>query len=131
MIRDTAGGRVHTQRPDRNGRRNCRAKPIPAVLSEVHVPRKGKRDRKIEEVKEMKRIQSACLNQTIHFQMKEEMEHELAVSEVRAEYEQYRKTLDKKRVKYQIVEELPQPDGSLVIRIKKQYNNYDVGNYLN
>ncbi len=79
----------------------------------------------------MKRIQSACLNQTIHFQMKEEMEHELAVLEVRAEYEQYRKTLDKKRVKYQIVEELPQPDGSLVIRIKKQYNNYDVGNYLN
>ena len=79
----------------------------------------------------MKRIQSACLNQTIHFLMKEEMEHELAVSEVRAEYEQYRKTLDKKRVKYQIVEELPQPDGSLVIRIKKQYNNYDVGDYLN
>ncbi|MBS7315621.1 MAG: hypothetical protein KIG74_04340 [Clostridiaceae bacterium] len=78
----------------------------------------------------MKRIQSACLNQTIHFQMKEEMEHELAVLEVRAEYEQYRKMLDKKRVKYQIVEELPQPDGSLVIRIKKQYNNYDVGDYL-
>ncbi|MDD6273270.1 MAG: hypothetical protein PUA86_01000 [Clostridiaceae bacterium] len=79
----------------------------------------------------MKRIQSACLNQTIHFQKKEEMEHELAVLEVRSEYEQYRKTLDKKRVKYQIVEELPQPDGSLVIRIKKQYNNYDVGDYLN
>ena len=58
----------------------------------------------------MKRIQSACLNQTIHFQMKEEMEHELAVSEVRAEYEQYRKTLDKKRVKYQIVAVLAWPD---------------------
>lgn len=79
----------------------------------------------------MKRIQSACLNQTIHFQLKEEMEHELAVSEVRAEYEKYCRTLDKKRVKYQIVKESPQPDGSLVIRIKKQYNNYDVGDYLN
>ena len=29
-----------------------------------------------------------------------------------------------------IVEELPQPDGSLIIHIKKQYLHHDCGTYL-
>ncbi len=51
-------------------------------------------------------------------------------AEVQAEYENYKSALDRKHVKYKIAEELPQEDGSIIIRIKKQYNSYDVGDYL-
>ena len=78
----------------------------------------------------MKRIQYACLDQTIHFQLKEEIAHDLAVAEVQAEYENYKSALDRKHVKYKIAEELPQEDSSIIIRIKTQYNSYDVGDYL-
>ena len=46
----------------------------------------------------MKRIQYACLDQTIHFQLKEEIAHDLAVAEVQAEYENYKSALDRKHV---------------------------------
>ena len=78
----------------------------------------------------MKRIQSACLSQTIHFLLKEDVGHDLAVSQAKAEYENYRKTLDKKRIKYKITDEKTQQDGSIVIKIKKQVNDYEIGDYL-
>ena len=84
-----------------------------------------------EKGNKMKRIQSACLEQTLHFQLKEDVDHSLAVSEVQAEYEKYKNRLNKMKVRYEIVEERVQDDGSILLKIKKQYNGYDVGEYLN
>ena len=33
-------------------------------------------------------------------------------------------------VKYKILAEETQPDGSVIVKIKRQYNNYDCGDYL-
>lgn len=78
----------------------------------------------------MKRIKAACLEQTIHFQLKDGISPELAKQQVRQEYESYKMQMDRQRTQYKIVEEAEQPDGSLIIRIKKQNNTQPVGNYL-
>lgn len=78
----------------------------------------------------MKRIQSAVLHQLIHFQLKEGVPADIAVTEVRNEYEQYKKSLERSRAKYRITEEKVQPDGSIIIRIRKQYLDYDCGSYI-
>ena len=78
----------------------------------------------------MKRIKEACLLQTIHFQLKEDLEHDAAVQAVRAEVEHYKTQLDRSRTRYQITEEAEQPDGSLLIHIKKPYNNHSCGAYM-
>ncbi len=78
----------------------------------------------------MKRITSACLEQTIHFQLKEELGRETALAQVKDELAAYKAQLDKKRVQYRIISEEIQKDGSILLKIKKQYNTYSVGNYL-
>jgi len=79
----------------------------------------------------MKRVQSACLEQTIHFQLKEDViGHAAALRAVMEEVTQYKVQLDRKHVKYKILEESTQPDGSILVKIKRQYNNYDLGDYL-
>ncbi len=78
----------------------------------------------------MKRIQSACLEQTLHFQLKEDVDHSLAVIEVQAEYQKYKQKLEKTKVLYKTMEEKVLDDGSILLKIKKQYNGYSVGNYL-
>ena len=78
----------------------------------------------------MKRIQSACLEQTIRFVMKDDIPREEARQTVRAEYRHYLEQMDRNRTGYKVLEEQPQADGSLIVRLKRQYNNYDVGDYL-
>ena len=93
----------------------------------------------------MKRIQSACLEQTIRFVMKDDIPREEARQMVQAEYRHYLEQMDRNRTGYKVLEELPQADvlnrgddaeflpqadGSLTVRLKRQYNNYDVGDYL-
>lgn len=78
----------------------------------------------------MKRIKAACLEQTIHFQLKDGISSELAKQQVRQEYETYKVQMDRRQTRYKIVEEAEQPDGSLIIKIKKQNNTQPVGNYL-
>lgn len=78
----------------------------------------------------MKRIKAACLEQTIHFQLKDGLSPEAAKRQVRQEYESYRAQMDRSRVQYRIVEEAEQPDGSLIIQIRKQNNAQPVGSYL-
>lgn len=79
----------------------------------------------------MKRIKSACLLQTIHFQLNDNMSHSMAVEAVKQEYEHYKKQLEKNRTKYQIVDETVQPDGSIIIHIKKQNNQQNCDEYMN
>lgn len=78
----------------------------------------------------MKRIKAACLEQTIHFQLKDGISPELARQQVRQEYETYKAQMDRHRTQYKIIEEAEQPDGSLIIKIKRQNNTQPVGGYL-
>lgn len=78
----------------------------------------------------MKRVKAACICQTLHFMLKEDLGHEYAAKLVREEVEQYKKTMDKNRTKYKIVEETVQPDDSILVKVIKQYNASPVGEYL-
>ena len=78
----------------------------------------------------MKRIKSACICQTLHFMLKDDLGHDYAVKLVREEVEKYKASLDKNRTKYKIVSEETQSDGSVMIKIIKQYNESPVGDYL-
>ena len=79
----------------------------------------------------MKRIQAACICQTLHFMLKEDIAHEMAVRQVQEEVAHYKRTLERNRTQYKVVEETTQPDGSIIIKIIKQYNQSRVGDYLN
>lgn len=79
----------------------------------------------------MKRIQAACICQTLHFMLKEDIAHEMAVRQVQEEVAHYKRTLERNRTQYKIIEETTQPDGSIIIKIIKQYNQSPVGDYLN
>lgn len=44
--------------------------------------------------------------------------------------EPYKKNLERNRTQYKIVEQIEQPDGSILVKVIKQYNAAPVGNYL-
>ncbi len=74
----------------------------------------------------MKRIQSACICQTLHFTLKDDLQNENSARAVKDEVEQYEHSLEKNNTKYKIV----QPDNSIILKVIKQYNQSPVGNYL-
>lgn len=78
----------------------------------------------------MKRIKSACLYQTIHFQLKEDVPHDVAVRGVRDELDHYKAQLTRNHTRYKVVDESVQPDGSIMLRLKKQYNSYNCDEYM-
>lgn len=78
----------------------------------------------------MKRIQTACLSQTIHFQLKPDTPQSVAERNVKAKYESYKSGLERSKIKFKIVGEQTQEDGSIIVKVKKQINHYDVGDYL-
>ena len=78
----------------------------------------------------MKRVKAACLLQTLHFQPKEDLDHALAVKAVQDEVAHYKAQLERNRAAYKVDEEIIQPDGSILIRIRKQYNAVNTGDYL-
>lgn len=78
----------------------------------------------------MKRIQAACICQTLHFLLKEDVGHNDAVKLVNEEVAHYKQTLERKHTQYKILEETTQPDGSILLKIVKQYNQSPVGDYL-
>jgi len=78
----------------------------------------------------MKRVKAACICQTLHFMLKEDAEHQWAVNQVKLDVEHYKQSLERNRTKYKIVEETPQSDGSVILKVIKQYNASPVGNYL-
>ena len=82
------------------------------------------------EVEKMKRIKAACICQTLHFMLKEDIPHEVAVRQVKEDFEKYKTTLERNRTKYKIVEQTEQPDGSVMLKIIKQMNMSPVGDYL-
>jgi hypothetical protein len=81
--------------------------------------------------KKMKRVKYACLEQTLHFMLKEDgISHDAAVRTVKEEVADYKKQLEQSRTKYRIVGEIVESDESVVLKIKKQYAGYECGDYL-
>lgn len=79
----------------------------------------------------MKRVKAACICQTLHFMLKEDVVHSYAVKIVQEEVARYKASLEKNRTQYKIISEETQPDDSVIIKIIKQYNTSPVGDYLN
>ena len=71
----------------------------------------------------MKRIISACLEQTIRFDTYNDADPKL-------DMKKYFEQLDRKRVKYQIVDQQEDADGAMIVRLKKQYNAYRTDGYI-
>lgn len=78
----------------------------------------------------MKRVQAACICQTLRFLPKEGWNRSESAVLVRQEVEQYKKNLERYHILHRIVEEQEQPDGSILVKIIQQYNASPVGNYL-
>lgn len=78
----------------------------------------------------MKRVKAACICQTLHFMLKDGVDQALGAKQVQEDVAHYKKTLDRNRTQYRIVEETLQPDGSVILKIIKQYNQSPVGDYL-
>ena len=78
----------------------------------------------------MKRIKAACIEKTLHFMLKEDLSHDAAVAAVNGEVAHYKAHLDRTRTKHKLITEETQPDGSIIVKIKMQYNNTPIGDYL-
>lgn len=82
----------------------------------------------------MKRVKSACILQTLIFAQKPEMGYskERAIQINREEIEHYKKSLERAKTRYVILDEAEQENGSIVVHVKKQYNDKtDVSEYFN
>lgn len=82
----------------------------------------------------MKRVQAACILQTLVFQQKDDsyFSKEKKIALNKEEVEKYKASLEKHKTRFQIVEETQQPDGAILVRVRKQYNDKtDVAEYFN
>ena len=81
----------------------------------------------------MKREKAACILQTLVFQQKDDhgLTSEQALMLNREEFQRYKRTLECTATRYQIVSEEEQEDGSILVRVRKQYNDRaDVSEYF-
>ena len=82
----------------------------------------------------MKRVQAACILQTLVFQQKDDsyFSKEKKIALNKEEVEKYKASLEKNKTRFQIVEETEQSDGAILVRVRKQYNDKtDVAEYFN
>ncbi len=61
--------------------------------------------------------------------MLENVAHEWAVKLVQEELGHYKRGLERSRTQHKILEETTQPDGSIILKVIKQYNASPVGVY--
>lgn len=78
----------------------------------------------------MKRIKAACITQTLHFLLNEDVSSDYAKKLITEEVKKYKDSLNKNKTQYKILSEEIQADGSVIIEIKKQYNTSPIGHYL-
>lgn len=71
----------------------------------------------------MRRILTACLLQTMRFDTVKD-------TDARRDYEDYCARLRKNGTKFVVEEEKVEPDGSIVVKVKKQYNSYKTDGYI-
>ena len=81
----------------------------------------------------MKRVKAACILQTLVFMQKEDcgFNREQILNINRQEVNRYKSSLEQTHTRYQIVSEEEQADGSIIVRVRKQYNDKaDVSEYF-
>ena len=81
----------------------------------------------------MKRVKAACILQTLVFMQKEDCGlSRSAILEInRREVAHYKQSLERTHTRYQIVSEDEQENGSIIVRVRKQYNDKaDVSEYF-
>lgn len=81
----------------------------------------------------MKRVKAACLLQTLVFSQKDDsfLSKAAILDANRREIERYFRGMDRTHTRYQLVSQEEQEDGSIVLRIRKQYNDKaDVSEYF-
>ena len=81
----------------------------------------------------MKRVKAACILQTLVFQQKEDCSLSPAgiLNQNRAELTRYKQGMDHTHTRYQIVSEEELEDGSILVHVRKQYNDKaDVSEYF-
>lgn len=81
----------------------------------------------------MKRVKAACILQTLVFAQKPEMGYskDRALAINKEEIEHYKATLERAKTRYQIIDTAEQEDGSIVVHVRKQYNDKaDVSEYF-
>ena len=86
-----------------------------------------------EEGVTVKRVKAACILQTLIFMQKPEMGYpkDRALKINREEIERYKAALERTRTRFQIVDTVEQEDGSILVHVKKQYNDRaDVSEYF-
>lgn len=71
----------------------------------------------------MRRIISACLLQTMRFDIAKDANPD-------RDFEFYCHKLDKSHTKYVIESKEKEADGSLVVKVKKEYNSYKTDGYI-
>ena len=82
----------------------------------------------------MKRVKAGCIQQTLVFMQKDDCGYskETQLRYNRDEVAKYRLDLEKNKVRHQILEATEQPDGSIIVRVRKQLNSKtDVSEYFN
>ena len=81
----------------------------------------------------MKRVKAACILQTLVFAQQPEMGYskDRALRINKEEIEHYKATLERAKTRYQIMDTVEQEDGSIVVHVRKQYNDKaDVSEYF-
>ena len=81
----------------------------------------------------MKRVKAACILQTLVFSQKDDagFTREQALRMNREEVNRYKDSLKRTNTRYQILDETEQEDGSVLIHVRKQYNDRaDVSEYF-
>ena len=81
----------------------------------------------------MKRVKAACILQTLVFAQKDDcgMTRERQLEVNHDEVSRYKAAMDRSHTRYQITEETEQADGSVLVRVRKQYNEkVDVSEYF-
>ena len=73
----------------------------------------------------MKRVKAACILQTLVFMQKEDcgLSRTAILEANRREVAHYKQSLERTRTRYRIDSEEEQPDGSIIVRVRKQYND--------
>ena len=81
----------------------------------------------------MKRVKAACILQTLVFMQKDDgfLSKNSILEANRREVERYTNAMDRTHTRYQIVSQEEQEDGSIIVRVRKQYNDKaDVSEYF-
>ena len=101
------------------------------ITSRISVRRCRWQDQK--EVRKVKRVKAACILQTLIFQQKEDLglRRESILDMNRSEVARYKQSLERTHTRYRIDSEEELEDGSILVRVRKQYNEKaDVSEYF-